>query len=91
MTAKGGVYTLDFDDFEKKLRQEKPSVFLLVIPHNPTGRVFSQAVLEKLVALYEKYNVKIISDEVHGLIIYPDKKHIPILCVSAAARADLFR
>ena len=46
MTAKGGVYTLDFDDFEKKLRQEKPSVFLLVIPHNPTGRVFSQAVLE---------------------------------------------
>ena len=87
MTAKGGVYTLGFDDFEKKLRQEKPSVFLLVIPHNPTGRVFSQAVLEKLVALYEKYNVKIISNEVHGLIIYPGKKHIPILCVSAAARA----
>ena len=55
MAAKGGVYTLGFDDFEKKLRQEKPSVFLLVkCPRRPTGRVFSQAVLEKLVALCQE-------------------------------------
>ena len=58
-----------------------------VIMQSPFFGPLAQAVLEKLVALCEKYNVKIISDEVHGLIIYPGKKHIPILCVSAAARA----
>ena len=86
MIRQDGVYALDFADFEQKLRDEKPSIFLLVNPHNPTGRVFSPKELERLVALCEQYDVKIISDEVHGLIIYPGKKHIPVLAVSPAAR-----
>lgn len=82
----GGHYEIDFEDFENKLKTFRPSVFLLVNPHNPTGRVFTQTELEKLVNLCAAYGVTLISDEVHGLVIYEGSRFIPILSVSETAR-----
>lgn len=86
MKLQEGRYEIDFDDFEKKIKEYKPSIFLLVNPQNPTGRVFTREELEKMVDICAAYQVKIISDEVHFLITYEDYKHIPILAVSERAR-----
>jgi len=81
-----GHYEIDFEDFEAKIKQYHPALYLMVNPHNPTGRVFTIAELERLVQICADNGVKIISDEVHGLILYEDNKHIPILAVSEQAQ-----
>lgn len=86
MKLQGGRYEIDFDDFEKKIKEYKPSIFLLVNPQNPTGRVFTRDELKIMVDICAANQVRIISDEVHFLITYEDYKHIPILAVSEKAR-----
>ena len=81
-----GRYEIDFEDFEEKIVKYKPAIFLLVNPQNPTGRVFTQEELEKMVDICAAHQVQIISDEVHFLVTYEAHKHIPILAVSDKAR-----
>ena len=75
----GGHYEIDFEDFEEKIKTYHPSLFLLVNPHNPTGRVFTKEELNRLVDICYENNVKIISDEVHCLVLYGENTHTPIL------------
>ncbi len=70
-----GHYEIDFEDFEKKAQKAK--LFLFCSPHNPTGRLWCREELEKMVAICHKYDLIIISDEVHADIVYHDR-HIPI-------------
>jgi cystathionine beta-lyase len=86
LVPEGNHFKIDFDDFENKLKTYHPDFFLLVNPHNPTCKVFTKAELEKLVALCYQYNVTIVSDEVHSLILYGSAKHTPILAVNETAR-----
>lgn len=86
MKTVNGHYEIDFEDFEAKLEKHKPAVFLLVNPHNPTGRVFTRSELERLVSLCYSHGVKIISDEVHSLVLYGSSRHIPLLAVSDEAK-----
>ena len=86
MKPVNGHFEIDFDDFEKKIREYHPSCFLLVNPHNPTGRVFTRSELERLVDICAENGVTIISDEVHGMITYDDNEFIPILAVNDKAK-----
>lgn len=86
MLERNGRFEIDFADFEEKIRINRPSVFLLVNPQNPTGRVFTMEELNRMVEICAEYDVKILSDEVHFLVTYEDHKHIPILAVSETAR-----
>lgn len=86
MILKDGRYELDFEDFEEKIRKYRPSMFILVSPQNPTGRVFTREELTRMVDICAKYDVKILSDEVHFLITYDGHKHIPIMDISETAR-----
>lgn len=86
LVLKDEHYEIDFADFERKIVNYHPAIFLLINPQNPTGRVFTQAELERMVDICEANGVRIISDEVHFLITYEGHKHIPILAVSDKAR-----
>ena len=81
-----GRYELDLEDFEEKIRLYRPSLFILVNPQNPTGRIFTMEELNRMVSICARYQVKIISDEVHFLVTFDGKKHIPIYAVSEEAR-----
>ncbi len=70
-----GVYSIDWDDFENKLKQAK--LFILCSPHNPVGRVWTEEELCKIGSLCSKYKVIVFSDEIHADIVYPGYKHIP--------------
>ena len=82
----GQRYEIDFEDFEQKIKQYHPTVFLLINPHNPTGRVFTQEELDRMVTICAANGVRIISDEVHFLVTFDGHRHIPILAVSEKAR-----
>ncbi len=69
-----GNYEMDFENMELRLKTENVKVILLCNPHNPVGRVWKKQELQKLVVLANKYNVRIISDEIHSDIVYSGSK-----------------
>ncbi|MDR0297189.1 MAG: pyridoxal phosphate-dependent aminotransferase [Streptococcaceae bacterium] len=71
-------YQIDFQDLEEKLSRKENTIFLLCSPHNPTGRVWTESELEKIVLLCEKYQVFLIADEIHMDILREGKRHYPI-------------
>jgi len=74
-------YKIDFDDFEEKLKQGVKA-FVFCSPHNPVGRVWTKEELEEIGRLCIKYDVLILSDDIHGDLIFPGYKHIPIASIS---------
>ena len=75
LIIKNDKWIVDFEDFEEKI--QKCKIFLFCNPQNPTGKVFTKEELKKLFSICKKYNIIIISDEIHSGIIY-DKKHISL-------------
>lgn len=66
------TYKIDFEDLEKKLSTAK--LFILCNPHNPIGRVWTEDELAKIFELCKKYNVFLISDEIHCDLILGNNK-----------------
>ena len=79
LTNQAENFTIDVAALEKVFATEKPAIFLLCSPHNPTGRVFTADELTRLISLCNQYKVAIISDEIHMDVRRPGKKHLPIL------------
>ena len=77
-----GKYTIDFKDFEEKIKDEKVKLFILCNPHNPVGRVWTKEELTIMGNLCIKYNVIILSDEIHRDLVYSDFKYTPIASIS---------
>lgn len=78
------AWSIDWQGIEEAYRGGI-KVHLLCSPHNPIGRVFSEEELRKFVALASKYNVIIISDEIHSPLEYPNHPFIPILTLGKEA------
>lgn len=76
-----GHYSMDFEDLERKLRTG-PKLMILCNPHNPVGRVWKRGQLEKLGKLCVKYNVPLISDEIHGDMELFGNKYTPMASLS---------
>ena len=43
-----GVYTVDFEDFERKITEHGVKLFILSSPHNPVGRVWTADELQQI-------------------------------------------
>lgn len=76
-----GKYHIDFDDFESKIVKNHIKLFLLCSPHNPVGRVWTREELGKIADICIKYNVIVISDEIHEDFVYDGYEHTPLLNV----------
>lgn len=68
-------YYIDFEDFENKIKDNNVKLFIMCSPHNPVGRVWNIDELTTISNICEKYNVKIISDEIHFDFIWEGYKH----------------
>lgn len=69
-----GNYEMDFINLEKVINS-RTKLLILCNPHNPVGRVWTKEELEKLGDICVKHNVIVVSDEIHGDIIYKPNKH----------------
>lgn len=74
-----GQYRINFEDLEEALARSDARILLLCSPHNPTGRVWSEADLQRIVNLCRKYDLFLISDEIHMDVRRPWTKHYPVL------------
>ena len=81
-----GVWRMDYEDMDRRLKEHSIRLAILCSPHNPTGRVWERWELEKAMELYKKYDVYVVSDEIWSDIILSGNKHIPTQSVSEDAR-----
>lgn len=65
MILEDGEYRVDYNDFEQKIKDNDVKVFILCSPHNPLGKEYTYEELETLLNICNKYNVLVISDEIH--------------------------
>lgn len=80
------VWRMDFEDMEQKLKKEHIHTAIFCSPHNPCGRVWERWELEKAMALFKKYDVMVIADEIWSDLILEGYHHIPTQMVSEDAR-----
>ena len=78
-------YKLDLATIEKEY-QNGVKVHILCHPHNPVGVIFSKDQLSELADLAKKYQVVILSDEIHAPLTYDAKTFTPFLNVSQNAK-----
>ena len=71
----------DLKDIESKIT-DKTKGIVVINPNNPTGAVYSEDVLKKIVALAEQHDLIIFADEIYDQILYDDAKHIPLASLS---------
>lgn len=68
-----GVYHIDFEHLER-CAANGAKMLLFCSPHNPVGRVWHKAELEQLLAITRRYDMTILSDEIHADLVYPNLK-----------------
>lgn len=68
------------------LFSDRTKLILINTPHNPTGKVFSQAELSHIAALCQKYDVVAVSDEVYEHIIFDGVQHVCLASLPGMGR-----
>ena len=81
-----GVWRMDYEDMENKLRRHHIHAAIFCSPHNPTGRVWERGEIVRAMELYRKYDVLVISDEIWSDLTLFENRHIPTQSVSTDAR-----
>lgn len=89
----------DFANLEKVFAEAaseewiKPSdstynaIFVLCSPHNPSGTIFEADELRRIIALCDKYHVRLVVDEIHAPIVVDGAPFVPILALPEASKA----
>lgn len=77
-----GNYIIDFDDLDKKMAEPNNKVLVFCSPHNPAGRVWTEAEIRKVVDICKKYDKWIICDEIHCDLLRCGMTFHPILKVA---------
>ncbi|MDD6539930.1 MAG: pyridoxal phosphate-dependent aminotransferase [Firmicutes bacterium] len=83
-----GSYAIDYEDLEAKLARDDVKLMLICSPHNPVGRVWTRDELSKVCRLCLKYNVKMVSDEIHADFVFANREHVPLASLSEQVREN---
>lgn len=74
LVEENGHFVMDLADMEEKFKQHQVKVMILCNPHNPGGRVWTKKELYQLGELCQKYQVLVLSDEIHQDLVFPPNK-----------------
>jgi cystathionine beta-lyase len=78
----GGRYHMDFADLEQKAKDPRVKMAILCSPHNPIGRVWTRDELRRFGEICIANDVLVVSDEVHGDLIYKGNVFTPFAKIS---------
>lgn len=81
-----GIWRMDYEDMDAKLKENHIHVAVFCNPHNPCGRVWERWELEKAMEVYKANDCIVISDEIWSDIILNGHKHIPMQSISEDAK-----
>ena len=73
-----GRYCIDFEDFERKIVENRVKMFILCSPHNPVCRVWTPEELRRMGAICRDRGVYIVSDEIHCDFTWAGHPHTPL-------------
>lgn len=77
--SSSSFYAMDLEGLETIFANEQPRMMILCNPHNPAGIQWSADVLASVARLAKRYNVIVISDEIHSDLMLDGIRHIPFL------------
>ena len=81
-----GVWRLDYDDMEQKIREHHIHAAIFCNPHNPCGRAWDREEILRAIAIFEKHDVWVVSDEIWSDLLLNGNRHTPTQSVSPWAR-----
>ena len=76
LVQNAGGWEIDFEGLEASITPDTRA-FLLCNPHNPSGRVFTRAELERLAEVVLTHDLIVVADEIHADLTYDGRVHIP--------------
>ncbi|MFD0972602.1 MalY/PatB family protein [Plantactinospora endophytica] len=83
-------YRLDPDALDRAFAEAvaggRQAAYLLCSPHNPTGTVHTADELAMVIELADRHGVRVVVDEIHAPLIYPDVTFRPYLSMPGAER-----
>ncbi|KUP94120.1 MalY/PatB family protein [Tritonibacter horizontis] len=77
MVQEDGAYRMDFAAYDAQMTGTERMV-ILCSPHNPGGRVWTQAELQGVADFCKRHDLLLISDEIHHDLVFGDAKHLPM-------------
>ncbi len=81
-----GVWRMNYEDMDKKIKENNIHLAIFCSPHNPTGRVWTREEIEKAMEVYKNNDCIVISDEIWSDLTLEGYQHIPTQSVSEDAR-----
>ncbi|MDJ0949462.1 MAG: MalY/PatB family protein [Alphaproteobacteria bacterium] len=77
LILENGHYRMDFSDLERKASDPRTKMIYLCNPHNPVGRVWREEELRSLGDICARHDVLVVSDEMHGDLVFTGSKYTP--------------
>lgn len=84
LVLENGRYQIDFEHLER-CATDGAKLLLLCSPHNPVGRVWTKAELLQLLDITRRYDLTILSDEIHADLIFPGEQHTTLATLANAS------
>ena len=81
-----GIWRMDYEDMDKKLKENHIHLAIFCSPHNPSGRVWEREEIEAAMEVYRKNDCIVISDEIWSDLTLGNRQHIPTQTVSEDAK-----
>lgn len=85
---KTGHYSINFESLERLLEKRDVKMMIFCSPHNPVGRIWTEEELKKLAEIVKRYNIMVVSDEIH-MDLQHHGKHIPFLKAAPELKEDI--
>lgn len=80
-----GIWRMDYQDMDRKIKEHHIHTVILCSPHNPCGRVWEKEELQKAANIFEENKCFIISDEIWSDIVLQNREHIPFQSINSYA------
>lgn len=81
-----GIWRMDYDDMDAKIKAHKIHVAIFCSPHNPCGRVWEPWEIEKAMDVYKRNDCIVISDEIWSDLILNGNTHTPTQSINEDAK-----
>ena len=83
LTLDGSGYAMDLDDLTSKAANPSTTLMIVCNPHNPVGRIWTQAELRSVAEICAANDVFVIADEIHADTALPSHGFTPFATVAS--------